>query len=172
MQKIIGFFMIFSGSTGLGLWYSSRFQKEIKTMKDFIHILELFLGEIRFGKGTLPECCRKLSLRLEEPYKQCFYQIYEKSLENTGESFEQLCVSCLGEGLRKVEAQESSRELFVACFANNGYEEEVLQLRTIEQTRKELEKQLAVMETQVASRCRLAFSMGAMSGLLLIILLW
>ena len=172
MQKIVGFIMIFAGCAGLGVWYGSRFQCQISVLKDFCHMLELFLGEIRFGRSTLPECCLRLAQRMEEPYKACFDEIYERSLENSGESFEELCSTSLAQGLKGVEASWEDKELFINCFAKSGYEEDVLQLRVVEQTKAELEKKLTLMEAQASSRYRLSLSLGAMSGLLLIILLW
>ena len=46
-----------------------------------------------------------------------------------------------------------------------------MQLRMIEQGKRQLEDRLCVMEGEAASKYKLALGMGVMSGLLLIILL-
>ena len=91
MQKLFGLGMILIGCIGLGLWYSSQFQKQLKDLREMCGILELLLGEIRFGRSTLPECCFHMVERVEEPYKNCFREIYESACRNQGESFGEIC---------------------------------------------------------------------------------
>ncbi len=164
--------MIFAGCSGLGVWYSREFQGQIQVMKTWCRILELFLGEIRYSRCTLPECCMRVAKRMEAPYKELFLNIYMYSHENTGESFGEVCKSILEEGVEKENASKEDKELFVSCFMNCGYEEDYLQLRSFEQTKEELDKKVLTLEAVLASKCRLALSLGSMSGLLLIILLW
>lgn len=170
MQKVIGFILIFTGCTGLGLWYGWQFTLQLRALQEFCRILELFLGEIRFGRSTLPQCCLKLAERTEEPYKQGFQMIYERIQENSGESFEEICTSCLEQGLKGVRAHTHDKELFIQCFSKSGFEEDTLQLRSIEQTKEELEDRMSALSKENASKCRLALSLGTMSGLLIIIL--
>lgn len=170
MQRIIGFVMILAGCSGLGVWYSLQFKKQLKTLQQMCRILELFEGQIRFGRCTLPECCLHLAERVEEPYKESFLHIYEEACENTGESFGQICGRQLKKDLQKLTAEKGDKELFIACFGKCGFEEDRMQLRTIEQTREELEDRLSALSGENASKCRLALSLGAMSGLLIVIL--
>lgn len=170
MQRVAGFIMIFVGCLGLGVWYSSQFQSQINVLKEFCRILELFSGEVRFSRCSLPECCLRLSQKMEEPYRRSFYEIYEKMCENNGECFGELCRENLEKGLKEVVANEADKTLFINCFVNSGYEDDVLQLRMIEQSKKELEERLTLLMAENTSKCRLALGLGAMSGLLLIIL--
>lgn len=172
MLKIVGTLMIFVGCTGLGVWYGGQFRKQIQVLRRFCHVLELFLGEIRFGRCTLPECCMRVSERVEEPYRRLLSDIYRQSCENTGESFGEMCKEILEEGLSKENVSKEDKTLFMDCFENSGYEEDVMQLRVMEQAKEELEKKVILLEEELVSKCRLALSLGTMSGLLLIILLW
>lgn len=172
MLKVAGVVMILAGSIGLGLWYSRQFQNQVQVLKKLCNILDLFLGEIRYGRCTLPECCLRVSERVDEPYRQILYDIYAQSSENMGESFGEVCEKIWGEGLLRENASKEDKRLFTDCFVKNGYEEDIMQLRVMEQTKTELEKKVVLLETELASRCRLALSLGTMSGLLLIILLW
>lgn len=172
MFKIMGVIMILAGCMGLGLWYSGQFRRQIQVLKNFCYILELFLGEIRYGRCTLPECCLRVSERVEEPYKKMLSDIYMQSCENRGESFGEVCEAIWKEGLSREIASKEDKILFMNCFARSGYEEDIMQLRVMEQAKTELEKKVILLEAELASRCRLAFSLGTMSGLLLVILLW
>ncbi len=170
MQKIMGFVMIFAGCSGLGAWYSLQFRKQLTNLQDMCRILELLLGQIRFGRCTLPECCLQLTERVGEPYRSSFLAIYEAACLNRGESFGQLCETQLRQDLQKLVVDKEDRELFMSCFSKCGFEEDRMQLRIIEQTKEELEERLHRLSQENTSKCRLALSLGTMSGLLLIIL--
>lgn len=171
MQRVIGFFMIFAGCAGLGAWYGNRYRNQVQALRQFCYILELFEGEIRYGRSLLAECCYLLAGRMEQPYRNCFLQIYEKMQENEGESFRKICEGCLRSGLKEVEAKEEDKDLFIQCFSEAGFQEDVLQMRMIEQGKKRLSDRLCRVEGESVSKCKLALGMGVMSGLLLIILL-
>ncbi|MBQ7774308.1 MAG: stage III sporulation protein AB [Lachnospiraceae bacterium] len=170
MQKVIGLCMILLGCSGLGLWYSMQFQGQLKNLREMCHILELFLGEIRFGRSTLVECCLQLTKRVEEPYRGSFMRIYEAACRNQGEPFGELCNACLTEGLKKLVVDKADKDKFISCFSNCGFAEGSMQLRTIEQSKEQLEERLHALSRENTSKCRLALSLGTMSGLLLVIL--
>lgn len=171
MQKMVGFLMILAGCGGLGIWYGQQYQEQVRTLRYFIHILELFEAQIRYGKCLLAECCLKLGEKLEAPYKDIFYEIYRKSKEHSGESFEDICGRSMEEGMRNVVASFEDKELLINCFAKSGYEEDILQLRIIEQTKNQMAQRLEDMAGENMMKCKLALGMGIMSGLLLVILL-
>ena len=170
MQKIIGFVMILTGCCGLGVWYSMQFQMQLKNLKEMCRILELLLGEIRFGRCTLPECCLQLTERVPQPYQSCFQGIYEASCQNQGESFGELCREYLERDLKELVVDKADKECFISCFTKCGFAEGRMQLRTVEQAKEELEERLQGLSQENTSRCKLALSLGAMSGLLLVIL--
>lgn len=163
--------MILVGCGGLGVWYGEQYREQVRTLQRFIHILELFEAEIRYGKCLLAECCLRLSEKLEEPYKGIFIEIYQKSMEYSGDSFGYICRQSMEYGMRELVAKTGDKELLINCFAKSGYEEDVLQLRVIEQTKKQLEQRLEYVSKENMSKYRVALGMGVMSGLLLVILL-
>ncbi len=170
MQKLLGLGMILIGCSGLGFWYSSQFQKQLKNLQEMCYILELLLGEIRFGRSTLPECCFHLAERVEEPYQSCFREIYESSRSNQGESFGEICHSYLEGVLLSMVVAQEDKVRFLACFHQSGFAEGRMQIKVLEQTKEELEGRLEVLSKEKESRCKLALSLGTMSGLLLVIL--
>lgn len=170
MQKIIGFGMILAGCTGLGVWYSTQFQLQLRNLQEMCRILEILLGQIRYGRCTLPECCHQLAKKANEPYRSCFSSIYEAACLNHGESFGQICKKNLEKNLQKLVVDKADKELFISCFTQGGFDEDMLQMCMIEQTKVELEGRLQALSKENTSKCRLALSLGAMSGLLLVIL--
>lgn len=163
--------MIITGCSGLGVWYGEQYREQVKTLQQFIHILELFEGEIRYGKSLLAECCLRLSEKLDEPYKNIFLEIYQRSMEHSGEDFGEICRQCMSCGMKELTVKTGDRELLINCFAESGYEEDVLQLRVIEQTKQQLLQRLECVAKENVSKYKVALGMGVMSGLLLMILL-
>ncbi len=170
MQRILGFFLIMTGCSGLGLWYCMQMKKEESCLQEMCRILELMCGEIRYGRSTLPECCRQLSKRVGQPYATCFYHIYEECCSNEGKSFEELSRRCVERELKDLVVSGEDKEQFVSCFSADGFRDGMMQLRNIEQTKEELEDKLAGLKSEGATKRRLAISLGIVSGLLLVIL--
>ncbi len=170
MQRWIGFGMIFLGCSGLGLWYSRQFQKQYRDLQEMCRILELFAGHVRYGRSTLPECCMVLTERVGEPYKSSFLHIYNEACSNEGECFGILCEETLRKELKTLNVDKTDKELFISCFSKCGFAENIMQLRIIEQSREELEQKAKALNKENPSKCRLALSLGTMSGLLLIVL--
>ena len=163
--------MILVGCGGLGFWYGEQYRAQVRTLQYFIHILELFEAEIRYGRCLLSECCLRLAEKAEAPYKEIFFEIYQRSMEDTGEGFGDICRQSMECGMKELVAKEEDKELLISCFTKSGYEEDVLQLRVIEQTKKQLEQRLDYVSRENMSKYRVALGMGMMSGLLLVILL-
>lgn len=170
MQRVVGYLLMLSGCTGLGLWYSMQFRLRIHSLKQMNFILELLEGQVRFGRSTLPECCIQIAERVEEPFKGSFQEIYERNCRNRGDGFGQVCKEVFEQKLKKLVVSETEKEQFITCFASCGYEDDKMQIRSIQQGRQELERIITELNGTLNSRCRLAVSLGTMSGLLLVIL--
>lgn len=171
MLRIIGGAMIVSGCMGLGLWYRQQFLGRLQSLRNLDGILELFMSEIRYGKATLPECCRRLSEHLPDPYRACFRDIFMEMQENTGESFEEVFQRHMRACLSSLPLTKEDEEIFLHFTQDGGFTEGKMQLRAIEQSRELLGNVIAQLQTEIGEKCRMAVGLGAMSGLLLLIVL-
>lgn len=129
------------------------------------------MGEIQYGKTTLPECCKRVGERQEEPYRSALLHIYQIMRENTGECFAGVFCENMEECLKHVAIVKEDKEHFLAFAAGESFEDGRMQLRTIERSRELLLLSAEKMEKENAEKCRMAVGLGAMSGLLLIIIL-
>ena len=106
MLRIAGTIMIMSGCMGLGMWYRQQFIQRLQCLRTLQQILELLMGEVRYGKATLPECCRRIGERQEEPYKESLCSIYQRMEANHGESFQTVFCeqmsACLDKRTRRI----------------------------------------------------------------------
>lgn len=171
MIRLLGGILVGAGCLGLGCWYRQQFGLRIHHLRCMSSILEMMMSEIRYSKATLPECCKRLAERTQEPYSQAFLEIFEYMRENTGEDFAAVFADRMGKVLAAVPVTRQEKELFLEFAQGTGYEEGRMQLRSIEQHKDMLADIITRLEQEAVKQGKMAVSLGAMSGLLLIIIL-
>lgn len=129
------------------------------------------MSEIRYGKTPLPECCKRIGERVKQPYSMAFWSIYQKMEENTGDSFAEIFCSQMEKCLMQFPLSSQDREQFLSFAEGNSFGDGSMQIRSIERSRELLQITVKNLERENAEKCRMAVGLGAMSGLLLIIIL-
>ncbi|MCM1192478.1 MAG: stage III sporulation protein AB [Butyrivibrio sp.] len=171
MLKLAGACMILTGCFGMGLWYRRQFRGRVRALRVLCDALSLLGSEIRYGRRTLPECCEQAAHRLNEPLKAAFIRTADKMRENTGESFAGIFAECTGGPLGEMPLKEEDREEFLRFVSAGTFGDGQMQLTLIEQSREQLEARAASLERENGEKCRMALGLGAMSGLLIILVL-
>ncbi len=143
----------------------------MEALRNLQRIQELLVSEIRYGRATLPECCNHVAEHLAEPYREGFVRIYRRMRENTGVVFGQVFREELEECLGGMPLKSADKNCLLELFSDGGFADESMQIRTIEQKKELLERRIAEAERENREKCRMAVGLGAMSGLLLLILL-
>ena len=155
----------------MGYWYATQFRLRLIHLRAMSRIMEMLISEVRFSKATLPECCYKIADKVEEPYKQGFSEIYRIMKQNTGKRFAEIYQEQMTICLKEVPVHKKEKELFTTFFAADGFEDSSMQIRSIEQYNEELKQMIQVLEKDTSEKSKVALGLGAMSGLLLIIIL-
>ncbi|MCM1057280.1 MAG: stage III sporulation protein AB [Firmicutes bacterium] len=171
MLRLTGACMILTGCFGLGLWYRRQFTGRVRALRALCDALSLLAGEIRYGRGTLPECCEQAACRLNNSLKAAFKRTADKMRENTGESFAGVFKECTGGPLQEMPLKEEDREEFLRFVSAGTFGDGQMQLSLIEQSREMLETKAASLERENGEKCRMAVGLGAMGGLLIILVL-
>lgn len=171
MLRILGGCMIFSGCLGLGIWYRYQLTGRIKALRELQNILELLAGEVRYGRATLPECCGHIARYLPPPFDEAFAGIGSRMAKNTGVSFGTVFREETERSLAMLPLKEEDRENFLRFTTKTGFSDGQMQLRTIEQSMELLRATEEQQAGENAERCRMAVGLGAMGGLLLILVL-
>lgn len=172
MVRILGGCMIFSGCLGLGLWYRSRLQGRTRALRSLGDILELLAGEIRYGRATLPECCSHAVGFLPAFFAEAFRKIGSRMEENTGASFGEIFREEMGGILEELPLEEEDRKNFLRFTSQTGFMDGQMQLRAIEQSLELLRGTWEKLEQENTEKCKMAVGLGALGGLLLILVLW
>lgn len=170
-MRLLGGIMMVSGCLGLGLWYRDQFIGRLRSLRDLTDMLEMLMSEIRYGKSALPECCRMLAGRTGEPYRSCLMGIYQKMRGQKGASFHKVFCADMEDCLSRLPLKQEDRQIFLQIFSEQGFQDGGMQLRCIEQGLEQLSQVIAGQEREQKEKCRMAVGLGAMSGLLLLIVL-
>ena len=68
--------------------------------------------------------------------------------------------------------KREDKEAFLKFIPENGYMDSQMQLLSIQRSRNLLENTIESLEGENIEKCRLAVGLGAMSGMLLVLILW
>ena len=172
MLKGLGAIIVFSGCLGLGFWYREQFSGRIRALRTLGNILELLSSQVRYGRATLPECCRHVAAQLDASFDQAFRNVERKMQENTGISFATVLREQMEGPLKELPLTEEDREIFLRFASETGYLDGQMQLRAMEQSRELISGTVERLEKENAEKSRMAVGLGAMGGLLLILVLW
>ncbi len=74
--------------------------------------------------------------------------------------------------MRDLPLQQEDRDAFLQFISEDGYVDGQMQLLSIQRSRDLLEGTIGKLERENGEKCRLALGLGAMSGMLLILILW
>ncbi|MBR1702474.1 MAG: stage III sporulation protein AB [Lachnospiraceae bacterium] len=164
---------------GLGSWYRRRFIGRVKALRTLVKILELFRGEIRYGKAAMPECCKNMAIRLEEPYRESLQNVYRIYSEYQvyggacGERFTFRDVFCaeMEQCFADLPLKPEDKTAFLEPFQGRGFQDGEMQMKYLEQGIEQLRDLIGIAERELPGKCRLALSLGGMCGLLMVIVL-
>ena len=170
ISKILGYLFILVGCSGLGIWHSMRMQQKVWHLEEMIRILDMFISEIDYERSTLPECCKRIYEIVPEPYGSIFCEICERTGHEEGMDFREISREIMTERLRAIPI-EKEKDIFIRCFSDVGYADEWMQKRNIERGKKHLQEIKDTEERDIKKRSKLAVSLGAMSGILLVLIL-
>lgn len=171
MLRLIGIFLVIAGCSGMGLKFKSELGSGLWNMRYLRQLLEMMISEIRYNKSTLPECCRQVGKKMEEPYASTLQNIYELLQEYNGLSFAECWEQEMAKCLVRVPISKKERELVLGFASCGGLTENNMQIRAIEQYRDMIDSAIKKREESLSEQGRMATGLGIMSGLLLIIIL-
>ena len=172
MLRLLGSMMIIAGCLGLGIWYRGQITGRVRSLRLLQQILDLLESEIRYGRATLPECCLHIGSQLAPPFEACFEKLCARLKAAPGNSFAVAFRETMSEGLDVLPLRREDREAFLQFVSENGYTDGQMQLLAIQRSRDILKNTIERLERENTEKCRMAVGLGAMSGLLLILVLW
>ena len=172
MLRVLGSLMILAGSFGIGLWYRAQFNGRLRAVRTLRAILERLCSEVRYGRSTLPECCSHAAKNFPPPFGGALEKTGQRMRDNTGISFGETFQTEFEEALSELPLHREDRESFLQFTRQACHADGQMQLRMMEESIERLVQTEKALEEENAGKCRMAVGLGAMSGMLLILILW
>ena len=97
--------------------------------------------------------------------------IVSNQVNGGGESFADVFKTCMEGPLKEMPLTKEDREEFFLFVSENGFMDGQMQMRMIDTSRERLEEKSKRLEQENAEKCRMAVGLGAMGGLLIILIL-
>lgn len=163
--------MIVCGCLGLGIWYRQQFLGRLHRIRELIAILEQWSSEVRYNRSTLPECCLRIGNCREDRLGRICKEVYEEYITSEGSGFLEMAEESFRKKLNTLPLKKEDIDRFLLFTGQEGYAEEAMQIRAIELAKQELERTAEMQQREISQKCRLSVGLGAMSGLLIVILL-
>lgn len=170
-MQVLGGMMIVCGCLGLGIWYRQQFLGRLHRIRELIAILEQWSSEVRYNRSTLPECCLRIGNCREDRLGRICKEVYEEYITSEGSGFLELAEESFRKKLNTLPLKKEDIDRFLLFTGREGYPDEAMQIRAIELAKQELERTAEMQQREISQKCRLSVGLGAMSGLLIVILL-
>lgn len=129
------------------------------------------MSEIRYGKATLPACCREIAGRVAEPYQGAFEDICKEYEEGVDVSFQELFAARMEQEFRKLPLKKEDYNCFLSPFRGRGFQDGQMQLKSLEQCLAQLKTYVDRQSGEIRDKSRMSVGLGVMSGLLLVIIM-
>lgn len=171
MLKLIGAGLVLFGTAGYAFSCKRDLQERLYHTRCLKNILELLESEICYSRSSLPEACRMIGNRVEEPYREGLLSVCKVMEENEGLPFSLIWKKQMGESLQKTAAPKKERTLFLQFADSTGFADHQMQLRVLEQCRECLEQSVKKQEECMENKTKVVMSMGLIGGLFLTIVL-
>lgn len=171
-MRLAGAVMILAGCLGMGLLYRERLQGRICALQRLEYVLELLDSEIRYGRSTLPECCLRVGEQLDDPVGRALIGVWRESQEQDGVSFPQLFAENMERAMREMPLTDADKRIFLQLVPPQGFADGQMQQRAAQICGQRLQRTKERLERDSLEKSRIAVGLGAMSGLLLILILW
>jgi stage III sporulation protein AB len=172
MLKAGGSILILAGCLGLGLVFREHFNGRIRALQQLMTLLELLESEVRYGRSVLPECCRRVGEQQKDLLGEALLGVAKDMQANDGASFGEVFRAGMEEALCRLPLKAQDREDFFHFASVSGLADGQMQVRCMEQSLERLARTRKKLEAESADKGRIAVGLGAMSGLLLILILW
>ncbi|MCM2531696.1 stage III sporulation protein SpoIIIAB [Neobacillus pocheonensis] len=171
MIKIIGSIFIIVATTWTGFEASRHFSERPRQLRQLRSALQSLEAEIMYGHTPLHEAARRLSSQLSKPLSW-FFEAFAKKLTDTETTVKEAWENSLKEVWKSTALKEGEFEIMKQFGETLGRHDRFSQQKQIILTLTHLEREEADAIDRQAKYEKMVKSLGFLSGLLLIILLF
>lgn len=171
MLRLIGIIFLVGGSIGMGWSMRDRLKKNLDTLYQIRQIFKMLQNEIIYSRASLPEACRHISEKVNQPYSSAFLAIHEEMNVNSGESFTLIWKKHMNKCIKEISVSAEDKNILLEFGNSIGYLDGTMQAQAIEQYMHRLDVSVSKMEKEMTDKCKVIMSLSVMGGLMIAIIL-
>lgn len=168
--KILGCICILTGTCAYGYCTGLDYKRHIGQLEYIDRLIWQIKGEISYTKAPLNEVFKRISRRVDDPYKSWLETLAKEMEKNQGRSFDELFREITRSNLKELLLDEEEK----SQLENLGSQMSFMDIRMQEQAlvwyAKQLEERRDRLLEGLSQRQRLANCLGAAAGIFLVIL--
>ncbi|MBQ8662882.1 MAG: stage III sporulation protein AB [Eubacterium sp.] len=169
-MKIIGVIIVMIASWGYGSGLIHRLNQHQKQLFSLRELLDLFLGEIQYGKAPLQEACLQIGERLPDPFREVLHSISEEISKKNYQSFEWVWREQFQLREKEFYFTEQEMEVLLGIGKNLGYLDVDAQIRHLQLYQREVDELLERMQRTAKEKKKVYRSVSLMIGAMVILL--
>lgn len=169
-MKIIGVIIVILASWGYGSGLIQRLNQHKEQLFCLEEMIDMFLGEIQYGKMPLQEACLQIGNRMKSPFKEALYSIEQQISEKKYESFESIWHQQFQKKEKEFFFTEQEKNVLYGVGNNLGYLDVDTQVRHLQLYKKEVGSLLEQMEKTAKEKKKVYRSVSLMVGAMVILL--
>lgn len=171
MLRGIGAFLLLCGSAGVGWTMKNSLKERLRTLYRIRQIFLMLQNEITYSKASLPEACRRIGGRLEEPFHDAFFRIYEDMSANGGGSFSGIWKKNMELCIKGLDISQEDKRILTGFGECAGYMDGQMQAKAVDRYMHELDLSIKKLEDDMVNKSKVIMSLSIMGGMLLAIIL-
>lgn len=162
-----------SGSVSLGLLYALTLKGRIDNLKELQRILNYVVGEITYKQSVLSEAFLGASIKSREPFRSWLCKLGESLLreEYADSSFYEVYESTLDDIRIGTRLRKTDMDILRSVGQAFGYLDVNTQRMSIKFEQDNLAEVIRQAESEVTNKSRISVVIGALSGIMVIIVL-
>lgn len=171
MLKITGAILIIAGCLGFGRGRAMQEKQRIWYLRELLRIMKRIETEIRYGKRTMPEICALLSEQGKGDFQACFSRIYGRMQQKEGVAMERIWKEEMKKCFSDLPLRQEEGEILLGIPSAFGMAEADIQAEHMMQFSELLERRLRSAEDEYEGKTKMIWSVSALAGAFLVIIL-
>lgn len=171
MLKLTGSILVICATTLYGMRRAQGLREQYLHMEYLQQLFFRIQSEIRYARNPMSEIMEQVGATAREPYKKWFLELGNMFKKREGGAFAELWKTSIDKYLKEVPLPENERRRLVELGDRMGLMDIEMQVKTLELYLEQLSVSIKESREGVGTKVRLCHCLGAMSGIMLVILL-
>ncbi len=171
MLKVAGAVIVCLAAWGYGCSLVRQLDRHRDQLFACGEMMELLMGEIRYGKTPFWDAFLRIAERMQEPFSSVLREISVEITKNQYESLEHIWVETFEKKKKELSFAPGEWEILKGVGKNLGYLDVQAQIQHLTLYRKQMQKCLEELEKGAKEKKRIYRSVSLMVGAMVVLIL-